>query len=133
MIRKTSREEIARIGLRPDEHTVSLKDKGEWYALEQDGEMITFLCIRIQRRELYIGEIFTRPEYRGRGACTRLLRFVVDEIFPGLSINTHALRASRDIFRKCGFQEYAFRHFKYGDQWWMRRPGRMIKMDGGKE
>lgn len=126
LIKKISSDDVLKWEYKPDPHTVSLKDKGEWFALFVDNVAVSFLCIRKQRNEMYIGEVFTAKQYRRKGYFTALCKYVVDEIYPGLSVSTHALASSKDGFLKCGFQQFAFREFKYGNQWWLRREGKKI-------
>lgn len=126
LVIKTSAEEIAKLKLKPDPHTVSLKDKGQWFALTENNEILSLLCIREQMGELYIGEVFTPMKYRNHGYMTELIRYVSNDIFRGFQISTHALKSSKHCFERCGFREYKFRHFKYGDQYWMRREGKKL-------
>lgn len=126
IIEKITNADVLACGYDPDPHTVSLKDKGEWFCLNVDGKRVTFLCIRKQRNELYIGEVFTAREYRRRGYFYFLLDFVVNKVYPQYSISTHALMQSKNTFEKCGFKQFAFREFKYGNQWWLRRDGKKI-------
>ena len=131
-IEKTTEAEIQSCHFDIDEHTVRLTDKGTWYALKKDGVIVSVLCIRVQRNELYIGEVFTDKQHRGKGYFTMLCKYVVDEIFPGISVSTHALKASKNGFERCGFKQYAFRHFKHGDQWWLRRDGKKVSDNNGQ-
>lgn len=124
ILKIVSKEQIAACKYIPDEHTVSLRDNGIWYALEKNGILVSFLCIRVQRNELYIGEVFTAQKYRKRGYFFRLLDYVVNTIYAGYSISTHALITSKNGFLACGFKQFAFRRFKYGDQYWLRREGK---------
>lgn len=119
-------EEIKALGFVPEPHTVTLKDHGCWYALKDNNEVLSLLCIREQRNELYIGEVFTSQKHRKKGYMTMLCDKVVNELYPGYSVCTHALKASKHCFERCGFEQFTFRHFKYGDQWWLRRKGRKI-------
>ena len=125
-IAKLSKEDVMACGYVPDPHTVTLKDDGEWYALGVDDKWVTFVCIRPRGDEMHIREVFTVPEYRRRGYLYKLVSYVVDVEYAGYQISVHALRKSRDCFKKCGFKEFSFRHFKYGDQWWLRRPGEKL-------
>lgn len=117
-------EDVLACGYKPDPHTVSLKDHGDWYCLNVNGKRVSFLCIREQRGELYIGEVFTAKEHRRKGYFFALLDFVCNHVYPEYSISTHALLASKGTFEKCGFKQFAFREFKYGNQWWLRRNGK---------
>ena len=123
-VMKISVDEIRELGLKPDSHTVSLKDHGVWYALKNNDEVLSLLCIRVQRGELYIGEVFTPKQFRKHGYMTLLCDLVVNRLYPDYSVCTHALASSKHCFERCGFKEFAFRHFKYGDQWWLRRKGK---------
>ena len=64
--------------------------------------------------------------YRKKGYFTTLLRYVADVVYPEYSISTHALASSKKGFESCGFKQYTFREFKYGNQWWLRREGKKI-------
>lgn len=113
-------------GIKPDPHTVTLKDKGIWYGLFDEGQILSALCIRPQQGELYIGEVFTLPEHRRKGNFRKLLDYVCNTIYPDYSINTHALISSKKVFESCGFVQYSYREFKYGNQWWLRRKGKKL-------
>lgn len=123
-VRIIDENDIHKLKYEIDPHTVTLKDHGVWYALDRGREWVSFLCIRIQRNELYIGEVFTPKEHRKNGYFTTLLKYVSDILFPEYAISTHALITSKAGFEACGFKQYSFRHFKYGDQWWLRRDGK---------
>lgn len=125
-VRKVDNEEIQACNFSIDPHTVTLKDKGQWYALTDESKILSVLCIREQRGEHYIGEAFTDKSQRGKGYFTLLCSHVVDKIYTGYSVSTHALAASKRAFERCGFKQYAFREFKYGNQWWLRREGKKI-------
>lgn len=125
-IERVTQEEIRACKFKLDDHTVRLTDKGTWYALRDNGEIASVLCIRPQRNELYIGEVFTDHKYRGRGYFTLLCDYVVNKLYAGYSISTHALKSSKNGFIRCGFVQYAFREFKYGNQWWLRRDGKKL-------
>ena len=77
--------DILACGYKPDPHTVTLKDNGKWFALFSEDIPVSFLCIRKQRNELYIGEVFTAQEYRKKGYFTTLLRYVADVVYPEYS------------------------------------------------
>lgn len=125
-VKLITKDKIQCLGFKPDPHTVSLKDDGLWYALCDDALVLvlSLLCIRKQRNELYIGEVFTPKEFRRKGYFSHLLKYVVDCVYPEYSISTHALLASKKCFENAGFEEFSFRHFKCGDQWWLRRKGK---------
>jgi len=123
-------EDIQKMNYKPDPHTVTLKDHGKWFALFLNDVPVSFLCIRKQRNELYIGEVFTAYEHRKKGYFTTLLRYVADVVYPEYSISTHALASSKGGFESCGFKQFTFREFKYGNQWWLRRDGK--KYDSNK-
>lgn len=124
IVKPITPEKIKALNFSPEPHTVTLKDHGLWYALENDGTVVSLLCIRKQRNELYIGEVFTPKEHRRKGYMTELCNIVVNTIYQGYSVSTHALLASKHCFEKCGFKEFSFRRFKYGNQWWLRREGK---------
>lgn len=125
-ISKVTKEQIKECNFDIDPHTVRLTDDGEWFALKKDGRIVSVLCIRIQRNELYIGEVFTEKQSRGNGFFTLLCDYVVNTIYSGYSISTHALAASKKAFERCGFEQFSYREFKYGNQWWLRRKGKKI-------
>lgn len=125
-IEKVDNSEIQACKFEIDKHTVRLTDKGIWYALKVDGQIASVLCIRIQGHELYIGEVFTDKKFRRNGYFTMLCNHVVNNIYSGISVSTHALAASKHGFERCGFEQFAFREFKYGNQWWLRRKGKKI-------
>lgn len=122
-IKTMTRENVMNLGFKPEPHTVSLKDKGIWYCLCKDDEILSLLCIRKQRNELYIGEVYTPPKHRRKGYFTVLTKYVVDKIYPNYSVSVHCLEASKRGFEKAGFKQYTFREFKHGNQWWLRREG----------
>lgn len=117
-------QEIKSLGFVPEPHTVTLKDHGKWFALKDNGQIVSLLCIRPQRNELYIGEVFTPKEFRKKGYMTVLCDTIVNKIYPEYSVSTHALWASKHCFERCGFRQFSFREFKYGNQWWLRRDGK---------
>ena len=125
-IEKVDNKEILDCHFEIDPHTVRLTDKGIWYALKVSGKIASVLCIRVQRHELYIGEVFTDKKFRGNGYFTTLCDYVVNQVYPGFSVSTHALKASKGGFERCGFKQYAYREFKHGNQWWLRRDGKKI-------
>lgn len=123
-IEKITVEEVQKCGYKPDEHTVSLKDTGDWYCLNVSGKRVSFLCVRLQKGEYYIGEVFTAKEHRRKGYFSILLDFVANNLYKGYSISTHALITSKSVFERYGFEQYAYREFKHGNQWWLRRRGK---------
>ncbi len=123
-IKKIELEDVIKCGYKPEPHTVSLRDCGDWYAIEIEGRLVSFCCIRKQRNELYIGEVFTAKEFRKNGYMTMLIDYIANSLYPEYSISTHALVASKHCFELCGFKQYAFREFKYGNQYWLRRSGK---------
>lgn len=125
-VQRVENSEIQACNFDIDPHTVRLTDKGIWYALKVDDDIASVLCIRVQGHELYIGEVFTDKKYRKKGYFTQLCDYVVNKEYAGLSVSTHALASSRNGFIRCGFEQFAYREFKYGNQWWLRRKGAKI-------
>ena len=75
---------------------------------------------------MHVREVYTVPEYRRRGYLYLLAGYVVNKIYGDYQISVHCLAKSRGCFEKLGFKTFSFRSFPYGDQWWMRRPGKKL-------
>lgn len=128
-IKKITLDDVKACKFKPEPHTVSLKDNGEWYAVEKDKEIISVLCVSDKHGGKYLSENYTKPEFRGKGVFTMLLNFIVNTLYKNDLIIAHCLKASVNCYKRVGFTHYNTREFKYGTQYYMRREA----FENGKE
>lgn len=121
MHKVTTLEEVRKCGFKPEPHTVSFKDDGEWHVLTMGDDIVCTVCITDKHGGKYFSEVYTVPEYRGRGLCTFLITFVADVLYPNHRCIAHCLESSVHCFERAGFKEVGYRKFKHGDQHVMQK------------
>lgn len=123
-IEKVTLEQVQAQKFKPEAHTVAFKEsEGQYYALTEGNSILSVLRVRVKGKTLYIGEVYTAPQYRRMGLCFTLVKFVSDVAYKGYRITAHCLQASKHIFERCGFIQYNQRNFPHGTQYWMMREG----------
>ena len=114
---------LSRLGeVKLDKHTVALKDEGDWYGYDINGEIVSVLCIRkYHNGNWYISENFTKQEHRGKGYFTKLLDIVLT--LYRAPYEAHCLLSSASIYHKLGFRIARIREYKNGTQYIMIKEG----------
>lgn len=128
---------IARINLsdvkachfKPEAHTVSLKDDGEWWAMLDEGKIVSVLCVSDKHGGKYFSENYTEPDYRGKGLFTTLLDVVANKVYNDCYKVAHCLIASKGCYKRCGFELFNTRYFKHGTQYYMRKEAKYGKTE----
>ena len=106
---------------KPEQHTVSLKDDGEWWGCISGEILKSVVCVSDKHGGKYFSEVYTPPEYRRKGYCTLLLKCLANEVYGEQLLIAHCLKSSVGCFWSAGFRIYKKRYFKHGDQYYMKR------------
>lgn len=114
-------EDVEKCKFKPEPHTVALKDKGCWWALLLNGEIVSVVCVSDKHGGKYYSEVFTPVEHRNRGYSTKLIRFLANKIYKNYYQIAHCLKASVNVFDRAGFRLKTIRRFKHGNQFFMEK------------
>lgn len=114
---------------KPESHTVSLKDDGEWWGVFDSGLLLSVVCISEKHGGKYFSETFTPVQYRGRGLCSALLKYLAEQVYKNDLLIAHCLKASVNCYKFAGFHLEKVREFKYGNQYFMKREARNGKTE----
>lgn len=125
MIRRTSREEVAQQGFRPEEHTTAFNYDGDWWCYQYGDRVVAVLCVRMVSKKFIITSVYTLPEFRGRGIMHNLVDFVSNSVYEQNTIYAHCLISSKRIFEDCGYLHYHTVPYKHGTQYFMKKGGQL--------
>ena len=121
-ISRIRKEDVIAQNWKPEPHTVSLKDEGEWWGcISEDNRLLSVVCVSDKHGGKYFSETFTPVEYRGKGLCSTLLGYLAKQIYKDDLLIAHCLKASVNCYKFAGFKLEKVRHFKYGDQYFMKK------------
>ena len=120
---RTTKQEVRQTGFKPEKHTVAFIGDGDWYCVKDNGRIVACLCMCDKNYGIQMDELYTHPDYRGRGIMSQLIKYVCDEIYAGKKITAHCLKSSKNIVEKAGFRLKNIVEFKYGTQWRFVRDG----------
>lgn len=121
-VKKISKEVVRDQGWKPEPHTVSLKDDGEWWGcVDDEGRLLSVVCVSDKHGGKYFSETYTPPGFRNRGFCSVLLGFLAKTEYKNELLIAHCLKASFNCYKSAGFNLFNIRKFKHGDQYFMKR------------
>lgn len=123
MIEVVSFDDVRACHFKPEPHTVSLSKydpRETWYAYKIDGKIVSVMSVSEKHGGIYIGEMYTIPEYRRRG-LNSLMIMNVCEMYPNRKKIAHCLNTSKKIMEGCGFVHYKTVYYKHGTQYYMKK------------
>lgn len=116
------KEDVQAQGWKPEPHTVSLKDDGDWWGcVDSEGKILSVVCVSEKHGGKYFSETFTPIQYRHSGLCSALLKYLAEQVYKDDLLIAHCLRASVNCYKFAGFRLEKVREFKYGNQYFMKR------------
>lgn len=121
MIKKLTQEDVEACSFKPEPHTVSLRENGEWWGLVKDEKILSVCCVSNRHGGKYFSQTFTPMEERRKGYCSRLLYFLANHIYYQHKCIAHCLKKSVNCYMRAGFRFVKLRKFKYGDQYYMEK------------
>ena len=87
--------------------------------IDVDGNVLSFLSSSEEKaNKVKIRANYTVPEHRNKGYFTNLLKWYVK---PRIEYKANALKPSRNIYIRNGFEEYNIKEFKSFTVYYMRK------------